>query len=75
MTDKRLIYLNNRVQSLHNRLSCELQELSRAASDRLGYDVVADICNGGEVEFRRIMKDGVPDAYSCIRIEDILSKG
>lgn len=74
MTNKRIIYLSNRVQALSISLSSKLQELARAASDRLGYDVVADLCNGGEIEFRRVMEDGVPDTESCIRIEDVLEQ-
>lgn len=51
MTDKQIIKLNDKVLSLHIDLSSKLQELARAASERLGYDVVADICSGGEIEF------------------------
>lgn len=75
MTNKRIIYLSYRVQALSISLSSKLQELARAASERLGYEVVADLCNGGEIEFRRVMEDGVPDTDSCIRIEDILEQG
>lgn len=74
MTDKQIINLNNKVLSLNIDLSSKLQELARAASKRLGYDVVADLCNGGEIEFRRIMDDGVSDADSCILLEDILAQ-
>jgi hypothetical protein len=74
MTNKQIIGLNNIVLSLSNDLSCKLQELAHAASERLGYDVVADLCTGGEIEFRRIMGDGVPDTESCILLEDILAQ-
>lgn len=74
MTDKQIINLNNKVLSLNIDLSSKLQELAHAASERLGYDVVADLCNGAEIEFRRIMDDGVPDTDSCILLEDILVK-
>ena len=74
MTDKQIINLNNKVLSLNIDLSNKLQDLARAASERLGYDVVADLCNGGEIEFRRIMYDGVPDTDTCILLEDVLAE-
>lgn len=74
MTDKQIINLNNKVLSLNIDLSSKLQDLARAASERLGYDVVADLCNGAEIEFRRIMDDGVPDTNSCILLEDVLAQ-
>lgn len=74
MTDKQIINLNNKVLSLSIKLSSKLQELSHAASARLGYDIAADLCNGGEIEFRRVMDDGVPDANSRILLEDILAQ-
>lgn len=74
MADKQLIKLSNKVLSLSVDLTSKLQELARVASERLGYDVVADLCNGGEIEFRRIIDNGVPDADSCILLEDILTQ-
>lgn len=73
MTDKQIINLNNKVLSLSIELSNKLQALARAASERLGYDVVADLCNGAEIEFRRVMDDGMPDTDSCIYLEDVLA--
>ncbi len=74
MADKQIIKLSNKVLSLSVDLTSKLQELARVASERLGYDVVADLCNGGEIEFRRIIDDDVPDADSCILLEDILTQ-
>jgi hypothetical protein len=74
MTDYSIKILNSICLRLSIRLSNKLQDLSLAVSERLGYDVVADICKGGEIEFRRILEDGVPDANSCILIEDVLTK-
>jgi hypothetical protein len=74
MRDKQIINLNNKALSLSIELSNKLQELARAASERLGYDVVADLCNGGEIEFRRVMEDGVPDTDSCLLLDDILTQ-
>ena len=74
MTDKQIIRLNDKVLSLTIDLSSKLQELACAASERLGYDVIADLCNGAEIEFRRIMDDGVADTDSCILLEEILAR-
>lgn len=74
MIDKQIIKLSNNVLSLSIDLSSKLQELARVASERLGYDVVADLCNGAEIEFRTIKDDGVADSDSCIRLEDILAQ-
>ncbi len=75
MTDYSINLLYSICLRLSIRLSNKLQELAHAASERLGYDVVADLCKGGEIEFRRVMKDGVADDNSCIRFEDVLKKG
>ena len=72
MVYKQIIKLSNNVLSLSIDLSSKLQELARAASERLGYDVIADLCNGSEIEFRVIKYDGVADSDSCIRLEDVL---
>lgn len=74
MTDKQIIKLSNGVLSASIGLSSKLQELASAASERLGYEVVADLCKGGEIEFRRVMDDGVADTDSCIRLEDVLAQ-
>ncbi len=74
MTDKQIINLNDKVLLLNIDLSNKLQKLASAASERLGYDVVADLCNGAEIEFRRIMDDGVPDTDSCILLEEVLAQ-
>ena len=73
MTDSYINMLNSICLRLNIRLSNKLQELSLAVSERLGYDVVANLCKGGEIEFRRILEDGVPDSNSCILIEDVLT--
>lgn len=74
MTDKQIIKLNDKALSAYIDLSSKLQKLASAASERLGYEVVADLCNGCEIELRRVMDDGMPDSYSCIRIEEILHR-
>ena len=72
MTERQLIRLEENCLNAANRLSCSLQRLAIAASEVLGYEVVADICEGEEIEFRRVAEDGVADAFSCIRMEEII---
>lgn len=74
MTDKQIIELNNKILSMSVDLTSKLQILANVVSERLGYDVIADLCNGYEIEFRRIMGDGVPDDDSCILLEEILAQ-
>ena len=73
--------LNNRLKEQYalvlncsNELSHQLGYLGKLASEALGYDVVADYCHGGEIEFRRVMEDGVADSDDTVRLEEILSK-
>lgn len=56
------------------KLSNALQRLGRDASRILGYEVTAEICAGDEIEFRRVMDDGLSDSMSCIRIEEIIEQ-
>lgn len=62
------------VYNAANKLSQALHNLSFAAIDIYGEDLQADLCNGGEIEFRKRGKDGYFDAFSCIRLEDIEAK-
>lgn len=48
-----------------------LAALSKAASDMLGYEVVAVLCNGEEIEFRKVDGDGVADAFDTLLYGDI----
>lgn len=59
------------VLDLENKLSLELNNLSSIATEIYGEDLQADLCNGGEIEFRRRGGDGYFDALDCVRIEDI----
>lgn len=56
-----------------NKLMCTLEDLSIIASDLYGEELVANICNGSEIEFR--IEDD-PDGLESIslRIEDIIEK-
>lgn len=74
MNKKKLIKLQDKCLSCENALNNALSELAIAASEILGYEVVADLCSGSEIEFRVIKDNDVPDSNSCIRMEDILSE-
>lgn len=63
-----------RVLDAAERLSAALGELSDIATEIYGEDLQADLCGGGEIEFRRRDKDGYFDALDCVRLEDILKK-
>lgn len=60
--------------TLDNRLACKMVELGRLATEIYGEELIADICAGSEIEFRRLSYDGFVDASSTILIEDIISK-
>lgn len=74
MDKKKLIKLQDKCFSCENALNKALSNLAVAASEVLGYEVVADICHGSEIEFRTITDNDVPDSNSCIRMEDILAE-
>jgi len=57
-----------------NELELAMQALSAKVSQALGVDYVADICNGDEIEFRKLDEYGLADANDCVRIEEILEK-
>lgn len=61
-------------QKALQQLSFELDRLGSMASVALGYNVECDICNGDELEFRKIEEDGVADSASHIYTEDVLAK-
>lgn len=71
-TKKQLLSAYKKVEDAENRLISAAGELSRIASDYLGYEVSAELCAGSEIEFRRVMKDGLSDSFSTIRLEDII---
>jgi hypothetical protein len=54
-----------------NKLMCALEDLSVIASNLYGKPLVADMCNGGEIEFRT---EDDPDGLesTSLRIEDII---
>ena len=75
MDKRKLIKAYKRVENDIIRLWKSQRELSMAASIFYGKNVEAGICAGGEIEFRLIDEDEIPDSDSTIRVEDILNKG
>ena len=59
---------------LDNRLACKMGKLGRLATEIYGEEIIADMCTGSEIEFRRLDDDGSVDADSTIRIEYIIAK-
>lgn len=74
MDKQKLIKAYKHVEDNIIRLWHSQGELSRVASVFYGKNVDAKICAGGEIEFRLIGEDGIPDSDNTIRIEDILNK-
>lgn len=48
-----------------------LQILGKLASEATGVELVADICNGEELEFREVAPDGVDNEKTCYKKEDL----
>lgn len=71
-TKKQLIAAYKKVENAEIRLMLLAQDLSRIASEYLGYDVNAELCAGSEIEFRRVGEDGLSDDTSTICLEDII---
>ena len=69
-TIKDLNKAEEKVFNYNNKLMRALEELSIIASDLYGEELVANICNGSEIEFRT---EDDPDGLHSIslRIEDI----
>ena len=74
ITKKKLLRAEQLCYKFSNDLTCALEVLASMASEVLGYEVVADICNGDEIEFRTMIDDSVADDDIAIRMEDIISK-
>lgn len=74
MTERQLREAENKVLHYSNLMLGALGHLGQMATDILGYEVVADICNGSEIEFRPLDSYGVADALVCISMEDILAE-
>lgn len=64
--------LEGKCFSLASQLQGALEVLGKKASEILGYEVNAEMCNGDEIEFRKVDEYGYTDAFDCIRIEEII---
>ena len=74
MKAKELKRLEQKVYDYETEVNCALGELANAATQVLGYEVVADLCSGcSEIEFRVVSDNGVPDTDSCIKMEEVIS--
>lgn len=74
MTEKKLRALEQKCYDAEQALNERLATLARAAEGVLGFEVVADLCNGSEIEFREVDAFGNTDADSAIYMEDIIEK-
>ena len=67
-----LIELYGDCISLNNKLECKMGKLALLATEIYGEELVADICSGHEIEFRRLDDNDFVDDGSTILIEDII---
>lgn len=74
VTKKQLLAAESAVLTTAAQLSYKLGRLSNLATDALGFNVQADLCGGGEIEFRCVDDRGYVDAFSTITMEDIIRK-
>lgn len=74
VTKKQLLAAESAVLTTAGELSIKLGRLSNLATDVLGFDVRADLCSGGEIEFRCVDDRGYVDDFSTIRMEDVIRK-
>lgn len=74
MDKQKLIKAYKRVEDDIIHLWSSREELSRVASAFYGKIIEAEICGDGEIEFRLIGEDEIPDSNSTIILEDILNK-
>lgn len=74
ITKKKMLRAEQLCYDYSNSLMSALEALASMASEVLGYEVVADICNGEEIEFRTVMNDSVANDDVAIRMEDIIEK-
>lgn len=68
-----LVELYGECITLENKLGIEMQKLGRIATEIYGEELIADICAGPEIEFRKLDKDGYVDVDSTILIEEIIA--
>lgn len=79
MTENEFRRQINKVLSINSSLSGELEKLGRMASEILGAEYIADLCNGAEIEFHPVGEDGIADDglgsdnHTTILEEDVIA--
>lgn len=73
---KKIQELADNISTLNSQLSSALEELSVEATRIYGKPLVADLCNGDEIEFRLANDNGdVIDALEIeVRLETLIKK-
>lgn len=74
VTKSKLIRKREQVLSSFNQTLGFLEELSILASEAYGEDLRADLCNGGEIEFRTSNDPDGLNSDCFIRLEDIINR-
>ena len=75
--ENRLLKAYDKCLKARNSFLAAQENLTKVASEFLGEDIIAEICGGGEVEFRRVKGKGADryvDDYDTFRIEDLIKK-
>lgn len=72
--ENKLKSMEQKCYKIESELDAALSKLSIMASEILGYEVCADLCHGGEIEFRRVDDFDVVDSFDCIRMENVIDK-
>ena len=74
ITIKELSRIEDRVYRYSSSLTGELEKLGNIASKILGFEVIADICGGEEIEFREVEKGDCVKDFTCLRMEDVIAE-
>lgn len=74
ITIKELSRIEDRVYRYSSSLTGELEKLGNIASKILGFEVIADICGGEEIEFREVGKGDYVKDFTCLRMEDVIAE-
>ncbi len=72
VTEKRLMSAYNKVLDYENKLSGALGELGNLVSSIYDEEITADLCNGSEIEFRKLFSRD--EDKIAIQIEDVIAK-
>ena len=72
VTEKRLMSAYNKVLYYENKLSSALGELGNLVSSIYDEEITADLCNGSEIEFRKLFSRD--EDKIAIQIEDVIAK-